>query len=66
MEADPMELCDEGLPVVRPDRAGAPECIDVDAAARRVSPLDRTYMRGVEAGLREWASPEDEQAFADL
>jgi hypothetical protein len=38
----------------------------VAAAARRVSPLDLTYMRGVEAGLREWASPEDEQAFADL
>jgi hypothetical protein len=23
-------------------------------------------IRGVEAGLQEWASPEDEQAFADL
>jgi len=31
-----------------------------------VSPLDLTYLRGVEAGLQEWASPEDEQAFADL
>lgn len=33
---------------------------------RRVSPLDLTYLRGVEAGLEEWAYPEDEQAFADL
>jgi hypothetical protein len=66
MEADPMERDDEGLPVVLPDRAVAPECIDVAAAARRVSPLDLTYMRGVEAGLQEWASPEDEKAYADL
>lgn len=33
---------------------------------RRVSPLDLTYLRGVETGLEEWASPEDEEAFADL
>ena len=32
----------------------------------RVSPLDLTYLRGVESGLEEWASPEDEEAFADL
>lgn len=33
---------------------------------RLVSPLDLTYLRGVEAALEEWASPEDEEAFADL
>jgi AbrB family looped-hinge helix DNA binding protein len=33
---------------------------------RLVTPLDHTYLRGVEAGLLEWASPEDEQAFANL
>ena len=33
---------------------------------RLVSPLDLSYLRGVEAGLQEWASIEDEQAFADL
>jgi hypothetical protein len=33
---------------------------------RLVSPLDLTSLRGVEAGLEDWASPEDEQAFADL
>ena len=31
-----------------------------------VTPLDLTYLRGVEAGLQEWASPEDERVFADL
>lgn len=31
-----------------------------------VSPLDLTYLRGVEDGLEEWASPEDKEAFADL
>jgi antitoxin PrlF len=39
---------------------------DGGVRARLVSPLDLTYLRGVEAGLQEWASPEDEQAFADL
>jgi hypothetical protein len=34
--------------------------------ARLVTPLDLTYLRGIEAGLQEWASPEDEEAFADL
>ncbi|MFN7898590.1 MAG: AbrB/MazE/SpoVT family DNA-binding domain-containing protein [Synechococcaceae cyanobacterium] len=33
---------------------------------RRVTPLDLTYLRGIEAGLQEWTSPEDEEAFADL
>ena len=39
---------------------------DGGVRVRLVSPLDLTYLRGVEAGLEEWASPEDEQAFADL
>jgi hypothetical protein len=30
------------------------------------SPGAFSYLRGVEAGLQEWASLEDEQAFADL
>jgi antitoxin PrlF len=33
---------------------------------RRVTPLDLTYLQGIEAGLQEWTSPEDEEAFADL
>lgn len=39
---------------------------DRGVRVRLVSPLDLTYLRGVEAGLQEWTSPEDEQAFADL
>ena len=34
MEAYPMELDDEGLPVFRPDPAHSPEGIDVAAALR--------------------------------
>lgn len=39
---------------------------DGGVRVRLVSPLDLSYLRGVEAGLQEWASLEDEQAFADL
>jgi AbrB family looped-hinge helix DNA binding protein len=39
---------------------------DGGVRVRLVTPLDLTYLRGVEAGLEEWASQEDEQAFADL
>ena len=31
-----------------------------------VSPLDLGYLRGVQAGLAEWGSDEDDVAFADL
>ena len=33
---------------------------------RVVSPLDLNDLRGVQAGLTEWGSDEDESAFADL
>jgi hypothetical protein len=66
MKADPMELGVEGLPMDRPNRAYAPEGIDVAAALRGMNPQDLSYLRGVEAGLQEWASPEDELAFTDL
>ena len=39
---------------------------DGGVRVRLVTPLDLTYLRGVETGLQEWASPEDEEAFADL
>ena len=39
---------------------------DGDVRVRLVSHLDLTYLQGVEGGLEEWASPEDEEAFADL
>ena len=31
-----------------------------------VSPLELGYLRGVQAGLKEWGSDEDDVAFADL
>ena len=31
-----------------------------------VTPLDLTYLRGLEAGLQEWTSAADDEAFADL
>ena len=33
---------------------------------RVVTPLDLTYLRGLEAGLQEWSSDADDAAFADL
>ena len=33
---------------------------------RVVSPIDLGYLRGVQAGLTEWGSDEDDVAFADL
>jgi AbrB family looped-hinge helix DNA binding protein len=33
---------------------------------RVVAPLDLAYLQGVEAGLQEWASPADEEAFAEF
>ena len=39
---------------------------DGGVRVRLVIPLDLTFLRGVEAALQEWASPEDEQAFVDL
>ena len=33
---------------------------------RPVAPLDLAYLRGLEAGLQEWHSEADDQAFADL
>ena len=33
---------------------------------RPVAPLDLATLRGLEAGLQEWHSQADDQAFADL
>ena len=33
---------------------------------RLISPLDLAYMKGIETNLSEWASPADDDAFADL
>ena len=52
MEADPMELNDEGLPLFRPDRADAPEGIDVAAALRLEQEAQLSEDLG-RAGLRK-------------
>jgi hypothetical protein len=52
MEADPMELGDEGLPLFRPDPADAPEAIDVAAALRLEQEAQLSEDLG-RAGLRE-------------
>ena len=33
---------------------------------RPVAPLDLAYLQAIEAGLQEWASEEDDAAFAEL
>ena len=62
--ADALEIDAAGLPLFRPDPAVAPESIDVSTALRLEQEV--LALQGLEACLKEWASPEDEQAFADL
>ncbi len=64
MKADALEIDAAGLPLFRPDPAVAPESIDVSTALRLEQEV--LTLQGLEACLKEWASPEDEQAFADL
>jgi len=52
MEADPMELNDEGLPVFPPDPAHSPEGIDVAAALRLEQEAQLSEELG-RAGLRK-------------
>jgi AbrB family looped-hinge helix DNA binding protein len=49
--------------------AGDTVAFDIEegqVAVRKSQPADLDYLRGVEATLSEWASEEDEQAYADL
>ena len=39
---------------------------DASVRVRAVTPLDVTYLRGLEAGLQEWSSADDDAAFAEL
>ena len=59
-----MERDADGLPLFRPDPAVALEAIDLATALRLEQ--EALSLQGLEACLQEWASPEDEQAFADL
>ena len=36
------------------------------ALVHRVSPLDLDYLQGIEKGLSEWNSLEDDEAYRDL
>jgi len=36
------------------------------ARVRAVTPLDLAYLQGLQAGLQEWNSTADDDAFADL
>jgi hypothetical protein len=65
MGSDALEIDAEGLPLFRPDPAAAPSRMDVTTALRLEQ--DTLHLQDLEASLmEEWASPEDEEAFADL
>jgi AbrB family looped-hinge helix DNA binding protein len=42
------------------------ELEDGAVRVRPVAPLDLAYLQAIEAGLQEWASEEDDAAFAEL
>ena len=42
------------------------ELEDGSVRVRAVTPLDLTDLKGLEAGLQEWSSDDDDKAFADL
>jgi len=42
------------------------ELEDESVRLRVVPSIDQAYLRGVQAGLTEWSSDADEEAFADL
>lgn len=65
MKAEALDIDAEGLPVFRPDAAAAPSRIAGTTALRLEQ--DTLHLQDLEASLmEEWASPEDEEAFADL
>ena len=65
MKTDALDIDADGMPLFRSDPAAAPSRIDGTTALR----LEQETLRlqDLEASLmEEWASPEDEEAFADL
>ena len=65
MGSDAQDIDADGLPVFRPDAAAAPSRIDGTTALRLEQ--ETLHLQDLEASLmEEWASPEDEEAFADL
>lgn len=64
MGSDALQIDAEGLPLFRPDPTAASR-IDRTTALRLEQ--DTLHLQDLEASLiEEWASPEDEEAFADL
>lgn len=60
-----LEIDSEGLPVFRLDPADAPSRMDVTTPQRLEQ--ETPHLQDLEASLMEkWASPEDQEAFADL
>jgi hypothetical protein len=65
MGSDALQIDSEGLPLFRPNPAAAPSRMDVTTALRLEQ--ETLHLQDLEASLmEEWASPEDEEAFADL
>lgn len=65
MKTDALDIDADGMPVFRPDPAAAPSCIDVTTALGLEQ--ETLHLQDLEASLMEaWASPEDEEAVADL
>ncbi len=65
MNSEALDIDAEGLPLFRRDPAVATQSIDGATALRLEQ--DTLHLQDLEASLmEEWASPEDEEAFADL
>ncbi|MFZ0409054.1 MAG: hypothetical protein WAM11_13220 [Cyanobium sp.] len=64
MKTDALDIDADGLPLFRPDPAAAPPRIDVATALRLEQ--EALALQGLDHCLQEWASPEAEQACADL
>ena len=56
-----------GTPDNKPEGEELPTEWDVASRHEQpIRPMEVIHLRGVEAGLQEWNTPEDEEAFADL
>lgn len=65
MGSDALEIDHEGMPVFRTDQPTAASRIDRTTAQRLEQ--ETLHLQELEASLmEEWASPEDEEAFAQL
>jgi hypothetical protein len=65
MGSEALDIDADGMPVFRTDPAAAPSRMDVMSALRLEQ--ETLHLQDLEASLmEEWASPEDEEAVADL